>query len=99
MQLKTERLPPSLPAEGAPSTHGGGPAGAPMTISRALIYATLLLFALYFLFPIYVMLSTSFKDIDELRTGNLLTPPSHWTVAPWLKAWSEACTGVRCDGM
>ncbi|RKP50769.1 carbohydrate ABC transporter permease [Trinickia fusca] len=70
-----------------------------LTISRAVIYAALLLFALYFLFPIYVMLSTSFKDINELRTGNLLTPPSHWTFAPWVKAWSEACTGVRCDGM
>ncbi len=70
-----------------------------MTISRAVIYAALILFALYFLFPLYVMLSTSFKDIDQLRTGNLLTPPSHWTVDPWIKAWSGACTGVRCDGM
>lgn len=70
-----------------------------MTFSRAFIYAALLLFALYFLFPIYVMLSTSFKDLDQLRTGNLLTPPSHWTAAPWIKAWSEACTGVRCEGM
>ena len=70
-----------------------------MTISRAVIYAALILFALYFLFPIYVMLSTSFKDIDQLRTGNLLTPPTHWTFAPWIKAWSGACTGVRCDGM
>ena len=70
-----------------------------MTISRAVIYAALILFALYFLFPIYVMLSTSFKDIDQLRTGNLLTPPTHWTIDPWIKAWSGACTGVRCDGM
>ena len=35
-----------------------------MTISRAVVYAALVLFALYFLFPIYVMLSTSFKDLD-----------------------------------
>jgi len=70
-----------------------------MTISRTFIYAVLLLFALYFLFPLYVMLSTSFKDLDQLRHGNLLTPPAHFTFAPWLKAWSQACTGVRCDGM
>jgi ABC-type glycerol-3-phosphate transport system permease component len=38
-----------------------------MTISRAVIYAALILFALYFLFPLYVMLSTSFKDIDQRR--------------------------------
>jgi glucose/mannose transport system permease protein len=70
-----------------------------MNLNRAVIYAVLILFALYFLFPLYVMLSTSFKDIDQLRHGNLLTPPTQWTFAPWIKAWSEACTGVRCDGM
>jgi glucose/mannose transport system permease protein len=96
---KVERLPRSLPPEGACSTLGWTNGLKEMTISRAVIYAALLLFALYFLLPIYVMLSTSFKDIDELRTGNLLTPPLHWSVAPWIKAWSEACTGVRCEGM
>jgi glucose/mannose transport system permease protein len=69
------------------------------SFSRAFIYAVLILFALYFVFPIYVMLSTSFKDLDTLRATNLLTPPSHPTFAPWVRAWSEACTGVRCDGM
>jgi glucose/mannose transport system permease protein len=68
-------------------------------ISRVFIYAALVLFALYFLLPMYVMFSTSFKTIDELRTGNLLTLPSQWTVAPWVKAWAQACTGVRCEGM
>ena len=68
-------------------------------ISRAFIYAVLVLFALYFLVPMYVMVSTSFKDVEQLRAGNLLTLPSHPTFAPWIKAWSEACTGVRCEGM
>ncbi len=69
------------------------------TLSRAFVYAVLLLFALYFLLPLYVMLSTSFKDLDQLRTSNLLSLPTHPSAAPWVKAWSEACTGVRCDGM
>ena len=76
-----------------------GPAHTGMKVSRAVIYAALVLFAIYFLFPLYVMLSTSFKGLDELHTGNLLTLPQHFTFAPWAKAWSEACTGVRCDGM
>ncbi|SAK90187.1 binding-protein-dependent transport systems inner membrane component [Caballeronia pedi] len=67
--------------------------------NRACVYAALILFALYFILPMYVMFSTSFKSIEELRTGNLLTLPSQWTIAPWVKAWSEACTGVRCEGM
>jgi len=69
------------------------------TINRAMIYAVLILFALYFLFPIYVMVSTSLKDLDDLRMGNMLTFPTHLSFAPWVKAWSGACTGVRCDGM
>ncbi|MGU7773771.1 carbohydrate ABC transporter permease [Burkholderia sp. MR1-5-21] len=68
-------------------------------ISRGLLYAVLILFALYFLVPMYVMLTTSFKDVEQLRTSNLLTLPAHPTFAPWIKAWSEACTGVRCEGM
>ncbi len=70
-----------------------------LSIGRLFIYLLLGLMALYFLFPLYVMVSTSFKDIDTLRTGNLLTPPTDPTFAPWIKAWSGACTGVRCDGM
>jgi glucose/mannose transport system permease protein len=70
-----------------------------MKLSRVFVYAALILFALYFLFPLYVMLSTSFKSLDQIHSGNMLTLPTSPTFAPWIKAWSEACTGVRCDGM
>ena len=70
-----------------------------LDLSRTLIYALLLLAALYFLLPIYLIVSTSFKDLAELRTGDMLAPPHAWTFAPWIKAWGEACTGVRCNGM
>ncbi|MEM5404761.1 carbohydrate ABC transporter permease [Paraburkholderia unamae] len=70
-----------------------------MNVSRVVIYAALMLFALYFLFPLYVMLSTSFKSLDQIHTGTMLSLPTSPTFAPWIKAWSEACTGVRCDGM
>lgn len=45
------------------------------------------------------MVSTSFKDIDWLHTGNLRIPPSTWRFATWTKTWSHAWTGVRCEGM
>ncbi len=38
-----------------------------MNFSRAVIYAALILFALYFLFPLYVMLSTSFTGMCSSR--------------------------------
>ncbi len=70
-----------------------------LTVGRAALYGLLMVVALYYLLPIYVMLATSFKDLEQLHTGNLLMPPSRWTIEPWVKAWSAACTGVRCDGM
>ncbi|MGH6625541.1 MAG: carbohydrate ABC transporter permease, partial [Burkholderiaceae bacterium] len=51
------------------------------------------------LVPLYVMLSTSLKPLDEVRAGNLLALPRSPTIEPWLAAWSSACTGVRCDGL
>jgi glucose/mannose transport system permease protein len=45
------------------------------------------------------MLTTSVKPIDELRDGNLLSLPSHFDFSAWVKAWSQACTGVHCDGL
>ena len=43
---------------------------------RAVLYLLLALFALYYIAPLYVMLSTSFKSLDELRSGNLLSLPA-----------------------
>lgn len=68
-------------------------------VARFVIYAVLVVAATYYLAPLYVMLVTSFKDMDEIRAGNLLAPPRHPTVDAWLKAWGSACTGVDCGGL
>jgi len=70
-----------------------------VSFHRVMIYAMLIGFAIFVLFPIYIVVVTSFKDLDELRRGNMLAPPEFWTIAAWLKAWGTACTGVRCDGL
>ncbi|WP_373888203.1 carbohydrate ABC transporter permease [Massilia sp. Root351] len=64
-----------------------------------MLYALLVLVALYYLAPLYVMLTTSVKTLDQIRDGNLLDFPLAPTTAAWSKAWSEACTGVRCEGL
>ncbi|MFZ6691332.1 carbohydrate ABC transporter permease [Undibacterium sp. SXout20W] len=66
---------------------------------RIFIYALLIFCALYYLAPLYVMLTTSVKTLDEIRSGNLLDLPRHPSLYAWQKAWSGACTGVRCDGL
>jgi glucose/mannose transport system permease protein len=63
------------------------------------IYGTLILVAVYYLLPLYVMIVTSLKGMPEIRMGNIFAPPVEITFEPWVKAWSEACTGLNCDGL
>ncbi|MDP1899258.1 MAG: carbohydrate ABC transporter permease [Rubrivivax sp.] len=70
-----------------------------MKPARIGIYAFLLMAALFFLAPLYVMVVTSLKTMDEIRLGNLFALPSHVTIEPWRAAWSEVCTGASCDGI
>ena len=68
-------------------------------LHRIVLWGALLLFAAFFLMPLYVMVTTSLKDMDEVRAGNLLALPHAPTLQPWLKAWSSACTGTDCGGL
>jgi len=70
-----------------------------IAISRVLLFALLGVFALWFLLPLYVMLVTSLKDMDQVRDGTLLSLPAAPTLEPWAKAWGTACTGMDCGGL
>lgn len=66
---------------------------------RVVLYAVLIVFAILFLMPLYVMLTTSFKPLAEIHQGNMLALPEQWTLTPWLEAWGSACIGLDCDGI
>jgi len=68
-------------------------------LTRALIYTALILFAVYYLLPLYVMLVNSLKPLDEIRQGGMLNLPKQWTIEPWLSAWSTAQIGVQPTGL
>jgi glucose/mannose transport system permease protein len=68
-------------------------------LARTVIYAVLAVMAVWYLAPLYVMLSTSFKSLDEIRSGNLLSLPQALSFDAWRSAWDSACTGVECGGM
>jgi glucose/mannose transport system permease protein len=69
------------------------------TIHRVILWSLLIGFAIFFLTPLYVMLTTSLKGMDEIRGGSLLALPASPTFEAWSKAWSSACTGVDCGGL
>ena len=66
---------------------------------RLALWSVLLLFALFFLTPMYVMLTTSLKDMAQIREGSLLSLPASPSFQAWAKAWSSACTGIDCGGL
>jgi len=66
---------------------------------RWLLYMILGLFALYYLMPLFVMITTSLKSLEEIRTGVLISLPREVTFDAWVTAWSTACTGIQCEGV
>ena len=66
---------------------------------RVLLWVILILFALFYLAPLYLMIATSLKSAEEIRAGNLLALPVAPSFAAWAKAWSSACVGVECTGI
>jgi glucose/mannose transport system permease protein len=73
--------------------------GARLTWHRLALFGALGLFAAFFLTPLYVMVATSLKSMEEIRNGTLLSLPVSPSLAAWAKAWSEACTGTDCGGL
>jgi len=68
-------------------------------ILRILLYFFLSVFVLYYLLPLFVMITTSLKSLEEIRTGSLVALPRNITFEAWGTAWSSACTGIQCEGL
>ena len=58
------------------------------TFYRWLLFIILGIFALYYLAPLYVMIITSLKSMEEIRQGNLMTLPGEIMFDAWITAWS-----------
>jgi glucose/mannose transport system permease protein len=67
--------------------------------ARIGIYAFLISAAAFFLLPLYIMLVTSVKTMEEIQLGNIFALPASLTIEPWQAAWNSACTGVACEGI
>ena len=78
---------------------GGRRRALAWTPGRAGVYAFLIVAALFFLLPLYVMLVTSVKPMEEIRLGTLFALPVNLTLEPWVQAWQSACTGLECEGI
>ncbi len=68
-------------------------------VTRTFIYLVLLLFALFYLLPLYVMGINSLKPLPEITGGNMMALPETWTLDAWRSAWSTAQIGVSPTGL
>ncbi|POQ98390.1 sugar ABC transporter permease [Alkalispirochaeta sphaeroplastigenens] len=66
---------------------------------KGLIVALMVLCAVYFLVPLYVMLVNSVKPLSEIRAGNMMALPRDFSLDFWGKAWATAQIGVQATGL
>ena len=76
-----------------------GPKPKTISIARIGVYCFLIMCALFFLMPLYIMIITSLKDMEEIRQSNLFYLPKNISTYAWPKAWGTACTGFVCEGL
>lgn len=75
------------------------PSGLKTVLLRVLLYLVLVVFALYYLAPLFVMVTTSVKSLSEIREGTLISLPRVVSLDAWSYAWDQACIGVNCHGV
>jgi glucose/mannose transport system permease protein len=101
MNPETTAPPMAAPAPSAhdPSVPAVRRARRRLTPARIGLYVFLFGAALFFLLPLYVMVVTSLKTMDEIRQGGIFALPQAATLEPWRLAWSGVCTGAACEGV
>lgn len=62
---------------------------------RAVLYGVLIIIAAYYLLPLILMITTSFRSMDEIRMGQLIEWPKSFALDAWSMAWSEVQIGAR----
>ncbi|WP_320822173.1 carbohydrate ABC transporter permease [Reinekea sp.] len=62
---------------------------------RSILYAVLVIVALYYLAPLFLMVLTSFRSMDEIRVGQLIEWPKSFSFDAWHAAWNQVQIGAR----
>lgn len=83
----------------SPQAWRPAPARGWQIAGRAGLWAFLALAALFFAIPLLIMISTSLKTAEEVRTGSVFLPPVNPGFAAYAKAWGTACIGRSCEGI
>lgn len=67
--------------------------------TKVMTFLVLVGFAILFAVPLYVMIVTSLKSMDEVRLGNIFALPINPTFEAWDTAWNKAASGFTHTGL
>ena len=67
--------------------------------SRVISFLILTGFAVLFAVPLYVMIVTSLKSMDEIRLGHIFALPINPSLEAWDHAWNKAGSGLTSAGL
>jgi glucose/mannose transport system permease protein len=68
-------------------------------VSRTVVFLILVAFAVLFAIPLYVMVVTSLKSMDEIRLGHIFALPINPSLEAWDVAWNRAASGFTNNGL
>jgi glucose/mannose transport system permease protein len=68
-------------------------------VGRVTIYGLLLLFALVYAFPAYLVISGAFRTPADVAQYGRISLPTSFSFEPWIRAWTKACVTGRCQGI
>ena len=63
------------------------------------ILAFLTICALFFCVPLYVIVVTSLKSMEQIRHGDIFALPWTLNFDAWVTAWTKSCSGTNCNGV
>ena len=63
-------------------------------VSRIFLFLVLGIFVFYYITPLYVMIVTSLKTMNEIREGNLFSLPNSINFESWKIAWAGRGEGT-----
>jgi glucose/mannose transport system permease protein len=77
----------SVPAASQPTAPTRPPATSSFRLSRVAIYAVLVLFAIFYLMPVYVLLVTGLKSFTEVTLDRMWALPTSFSLDSFVDAW------------
>jgi len=66
---------------------------------RVVIYGILVLFALIYAFPAYLVISGAFRTPADVSHFGRISLPTSFSFEPWVRAWTKVCVTGRCNGI